>query len=117
MKKSIKVVGRPVEYAFIIRDVSIDIVTLEKYMVECRNDIIDAWGETGSGQTFPNSGDQMFEVVLKDKISNVTLNARANVIELVAKMGGKIIKDIKVERAKRGKKSYISDIIFFKEAL
>lgn len=119
MKKSIKVIGRPVEYAFIIRDVNIDIITLEKYVVECRSDITDAWGGVTSGQqtTLPNPGDQTFEVILKDKISNITLNAKANVVELIAKMGGKIIKDIKIERAKRGKKSYISDIIFFKEVI
>jgi len=118
MKKSITAVGKPVNFAYVIRDIDVDKVTVEKYSVDCRSDIIDSWGAIPSGQViFAEPGEQTLEIVLKDKISNVTLIGRANVIEMASKMGGKIIKDIKVERAKRGKKTYISDLIFFKEVV
>lgn len=115
MKKSIKVIGRPVEEVYIIKDIEIDQITLEKWSVECRSDIADAWGAIEGQVTFPNDDDKILEIILKEKISNVKLMAKANVIETVAKMGGKIVKDIKVERAKKGKKNYLGDIIFFKE--
>lgn len=118
MKKSITVVGKHVNFAYVIKDIDIDKITVEKYSVDCRPDIVDAWGAIPSGQvTFAEPGEQTLEIVLKDKISNVTLIGRANVIEMASKMGGKIIRDIKVERAKRGKKTYISDLIFFKEVV
>ncbi len=136
MKKSIKVIGRPVEEAYVIKDIEIDQITLEKWSVECRSDIADAWGVVEEQATFPNNDyksdnktennkteskndnkpdDKTLEIILKEKISNVKLMAKANVIETVAKMGGKIIKDIKVERAKKGKKNYLGGVIFFKE--
>lgn len=118
MKKSITVVGKHVDFVYVIKDIDIDKLTVEKYSVDCMSDIIGAWGATPSGQvTFTEPGEQTLEIVLKDKISNVTLIGRANVIEMASKMGGKIIKDIKVERTKRGKKTYISDLIFFKEVV
>ncbi len=119
MKKSIKVIGRPVEEVYVIKDIEIDQITLEKWSVECRSDIADAWGAVEGQVTFPNNDDKTddktLEIILKEKISNVKLMAKANVIETVAKMGGKIVKDIKVERAKKGKKNYLGDVIFFKE--
>ena len=117
MKKSIKVIGKPVEEVYVIKDIEIDQITLEKWSVECRSDIVDAWG-TDEGQViFPNNGDKTLEIILKEKISNVKLMAKANVIQTVAKMGGKIVKDIKVERAKKGKKNYLGNVIFFKEVI
>lgn len=115
MKKSIKVIGKPVEEVYVIKDIEIDQMTLEKWSVECRSDIADAWGATEGQVTFPNSDDKILEIILKEKISNVKLMAKANVIETVAKMGGKIVKDIKVERAKKGKKNYLGGVVFFKE--
>lgn len=115
MKKSIKVIGKPTEEVYVIKDIEIDQITLEKWSVECRSDIADAWGAVEGQVTFPNSDDKILEIILKEKISNVKLMAKANVIETVAKMGGKIVKDIKVERAKKGKKNYLGDVIFFKE--
>lgn len=117
MKKSIKVIGRSVEEVYVIKDIEIDQITLEKWSVECRADIADAWGSTVTEEkvTFPNNDDKILEIILKEKISNVKLMTKANVIQTVAKMGGKIVKDIKIERAKRGKKNYLGDIIFFKE--
>ncbi len=117
MKKSIKVIGRPVEEVYVIKDIEIDQITLEKWSVECRSDIADAWGAIEGQVTFPNDDDKILEIILKEKISNVKLMAKANVIETVAKMGGKIVKDIKVERAKKGKKNYLGNVIFFKEAI
>ena len=116
MKKSIKVIGRPVEEAYVIKDIEIDQITLEKWSVECRSDIADAWG-TIEGQATLDNDDKTLEIILQEKISNVKLMAKANVIETVAKMGGKIVKDIKVERAKKGKKNYLGDVIFFKEVI
>lgn len=116
MKKSITIIGKPVDYVYIVKDVNIDSVTMEKYGADCRNTIDNAWGGGSSGQTtFANSEDQVLEIILKDKISNVTLTARPNVIEIVSRLGGKIIKDFSVERTKKGKKTYISNIEFFKE--
>lgn len=117
MKKSIKVIGRPVEEVYVIKDIEIDQITLEKWSVECRSDIVDAWGTNEEQTTFPNNDDKTLEIILIEKISNVKLMAKANVIETIAKMGGKIVKDIKVERAKKGKKNYLGDIIFFKDVL
>jgi len=114
------VIGKKAEHAYVIKDIDIDKVTIEKYDVECRNTIDDAWGAalpSSDQSTFPDHNDKIFEIVLKDKINNITLTAKPNVIETVAKLGGKIIKDFKVERAKRGKKAYLSDIEFFKEPL
>ena len=115
MKKSIKVIGKPVEEVYIIKDIEIDQITLEKWSVECRADIADAWVAAEGQATFPSNDDKTLEIILKEKISNVKLMAKANVIQTVAKMGGKIVKDIKVERAKKGKKNYLGNIVFFKE--
>lgn len=116
MKKSVKVVGKIVDFVYIIKDIDVDKVTLEKYNAKCATDIVDAWGIESSGQTtFMEPGEQILEISLEDKISNVTIIAKAPVVEKIAKMGGKMIKDIVVERAKRGKKVYLSDIILFKE--
>lgn len=116
MKKSITIVGKVVDHAYVIRDIDIDKITLDQYSVECSSGIVDAWGASSSEQiSFLEPGEQVLEVVLKEKINHVTLTARAPVIEMASRMGGKIIKDIKVERAKRGKKVYLSDIILFKE--
>lgn len=128
MKKSITVVGKRVNHAYVVRNIDVDKVTIEKYEVDCRSDIAKAWedtealGETGkerinSQTTFPNCDEQTFEIVLKDKISEVTLKARANVVEVAAKAGGKIIKDFVVERPKGGRTAYLIDLIFFKEAV
>ena len=120
LTKSITVIGKKVQHAYIIKDIDIDKVTIEKYGVECRNTIDDAWTAVPSSSdqsTFPGHNDKIIEVVLKEKINNITLAARPNVIEMVAKLGGKIIKDFKVERTKRGKKTYLSDIEFFNECV
>lgn len=116
--KKITVVGKPpIDYVYVIRDIDVDRITLEKFQVECRTNIDSAWGIVDKQITFSEAGEQNIEVILKDKISNVTMFASANVIEMASKMGGKIIKDIKVERAKRGKKVYLIDLILFKEAI
>lgn len=111
-KKSITIIGKSVEFAYLIKDVNIDQVSLEKYSVKCGNDIASAWEKS----TSENSDDQVLEVVLQEKISNVTLAARANVIDVASKNGGKIIKDFGIDRPKRSKKTYISKLIFFEEA-
>lgn len=112
------IIGKKVECAYVIKDIDVDKVTIEKYIVDCRENIEDAWRITSPSSdqsSFPEHNDKIFEIVLKDKINNITLTAKPNVIEMVARLGGKIIKDFKVERAKRGKKAYLSDIEFFNE--
>lgn len=113
MKKSITIMGKKVDHVYIIRDIDIDKVTVEKYDVECRSDIENAWMAAGEQATSPDSGDQTWEIILKEKLSNTTLKAKPNVIEMAATMGGKIIKDIVTERTKKGKTVYLSDIILF----
>jgi len=110
-KKSITTIGKTVDYAYIIKDVNIDNVSLEKYAAKCSSDIESAWANPSS----ENSEDQIVEVVLQEKISNITLLAKANVVDIASKNGGKIIQDFITEVPKRGKKVYISELIFFKE--
>ncbi len=111
IKKSITIVGKPVDFAYVIKDVNVDEVGLERYIVKCSNDIESAWGDTSN-----DSDDKILELVLQEKVSNVNLTARANVIEIASKNGGKIIKDYATNRAKSGRKVYMSELIFFKEA-
>ena len=118
MTKSLTVIGKKVQHAYVIKDIDVDKVTIEKYGVECRSTIDDAWGTTSPSSdqsTFPDHNDKILEVVLKEKINNITLAAKPNVVEIAARLGGKIIKDFKVERTKRGKKAYLTDIEFFNE--
>jgi hypothetical protein len=44
------------------------------------------------------------------------MNARSPVIAIAAKNGGKIIKDFVMDKSKGGRKTYISELIFFQEA-
>ena len=119
MKKSMTVMGNIVDHVYIIRDIKIGEVTLEKYSVECRNNIVSTWESVAEQATSPenqNHDDRTLEIILKDKISTVTFLAKANIIEMIAKMGGKIIKDIKVEKGKgRSQKVYLMGIELFKE--
>ncbi len=110
-KRSITVIGKPVDSVYMIKDVNVDEVGLEKYAVKCSNNIESAWEGSSS-----SSDEQVLELVLQEKISSVNLTARANVIEIASKNGGKIIKDYTTDRAKKGKKVYISELIFFDEA-
>jgi hypothetical protein len=110
-KKSITIIGKPVDFVYIIKDVNIDEIGLEKYAVKCSSDIQSAWEKSDP----ESSNEQVIEIVLQEKISNVTLTARASVIEVASKNGGKIIKDYFTDRNKRGKKVYMSELIFFKE--
>jgi hypothetical protein len=118
MKKSITVMGKIVDHVYIIRDIKIGEITLEKYSVECRNNIVSTWESVEEQSTSPgqNQDDRTIEIILKDKISTVTFLAKGNVIQMVAKMGGKIIKDIKVEKGKgKSQKVYLTGIELFKE--
>lgn len=111
-KKSITIIGKPVDCVYIIRDVNVDELCLEKYAARCGNDIEAAWG----AEEDDNSNEKTLEVVLQEKMSSVNLSARPGVVEIAAKNGGKIIKDFVTEKTKKGKKAYISELIFFKEA-
>lgn len=114
-KKSITVIGKPVDFVYMIKEVDIDKVKLEKYAAKCVGDIQSAWEsdsiEQGDGQC-----DKTMEIILQESITTVNLAARSRVIEIAAKNGGKIIKDFVTDRSKGGRKTYISELIFFKEA-
>ena len=108
--------GDIVDHIYIIRDIKIGEMTLEKYSVECRNNIVSTWESIDEQVTLQGQDNKRVEIILKDKISTVTFLAKANMIEMVAKMGGKIIKDIKVEKGKgRSQKVYLTGIELFKE--
>ena len=109
IKRSITIVGEPVDFVYIIRDIDIDQIRLEKYSVKCSSDIESAW-EDGQCDDPKN---RTIEVVLQDKISEINLVSRPEVVEIAAKNGGKIIKDFTVEKAKKGKKAYLSGLTFF----
>ena len=113
LKKSITIIGKSVNFVYVIKDVNIDEVSLEKYAVKCSNSIETAWGD----EKGTNPEEQTIEVVLQDKMTGVNLPARPGVIEIAAKNGGKIIKDFVMEKTKKGKKVYMSELIFFKEAI
>lgn len=118
MKKSITAIGKIVDYVYVIRDIKIGEITLEKYSVECRNNIVSTWESVEEQVTSPgqNQDNRVLEIILKDKISTATFYARGNIIEMVAKMGGKIIKDIEVEKGKgKSQKVYLTSIELFKE--
>lgn len=116
MKKSITVIGKIVDCVYVIRDIKIGEITLDKYSVECRNNIVSTWESVEEKETSQNQDNRTLEIILKDKISTVTFYARGNIIEMVAKMGGMVIKDIKVEKGKgKSQKVYLTDIELFKE--
>lgn len=121
MKKSITVIDKKVQYVYVIKDINIDQVTMEKFNVDCRENIEDAWGLISSHSydqsSFLDNNNKTFEIILKDKVGNVTLTAKPDVIEIVAKLGGKIIKDFNVEKVKRGKRIYLTGIEFFNEPI
>ncbi len=109
IKRSVTIVGEPVDFVYIIRDIDVDKIRLEKYSVKCSNNIESAWGD-GQGN---DHKDRTIEVVLQDKISEINLASRPEVIGVAAKNGGKIIKDFTIEKAKKGKKAHLSGLIFF----
>jgi hypothetical protein len=114
-KKSITIIGKPVDFVYIIKEVDVDKVKLEKYAVKCVGDIQDAWENTPA-ENCNGQCDKTMEIILQENITTVNLTARSPVIEIAAKNGGKIIKDFVTDRSKGGRKTYISELIFFKEA-
>jgi hypothetical protein len=117
--KSITIIGKPVEYVYLIKDINIDKIMLDKYATECRNNIVSTW-ESVEEQANPDQSqdNRKLEIILKDKISTATFYARGNIIEMMAKMGGMIIKDISVEKGKgRSQKVYLIGIDTFKETI
>lgn len=118
MKKSITVIGKIVDCVYVIRDIKIGEITLDRYSVECRNNIVSTWESVEEKETSPgqNQDNRILEIILKDKISTVTFYAKGNIIEMVAKMGGMVIKDIKVEKGKgKSQKVYLTGVELFKE--
>lgn len=107
-KKSITVIGQKVQYAYLIKDIEIDSVILEKYAVECQEDIQAAWGAS-------NSNTKTMEIVLTERVQTIKMLAKPGIIEMVSKNGGKIIKGFATEKAKRGNKVYIREFEFFVE--
>ena len=113
-KKSITVLGKPVDFVYIIKDVDVDKVRLEKYAAKCVGDIQSAWENIGTEQC-TDQCEKTMEIILQESITTINLAARANVIGIAAKNGGKIIKDFVTDRSKGGRKTYISELIFFEE--
>jgi len=105
-KKSITVIGPKVQYAYLIKDIEIDSIILEKYAVECREDIQEAWEDSST---------RAMEIVLIEKVQTIKMLARPNIIETVSQSGGKIIKAFVTEKAKKGPKVYICELEFFVE--
>ena len=114
-KKSITIIGKPVRSVYVIKEVDVDKVKLEKYAVKCVGDIQDAW-ENVPNEQCNGQCEKTMEIVLQESITTVNLTARSPVIEIAAKNGGKIIKDFVTDRSKGGRKTYISELVFFKEA-
>ncbi len=114
-KKSITIIGKPVKSVYVIKEVDVDKVKLEKYAVKCVGDIQDAW-ENDQNEQCNGQYEKTMEIVLQESITTVNLTARSPVIEIAAKNGGKIIKDFVTDRSKGGRKTYISELVFFKEA-
>lgn len=114
MNRSLKVIGKPVDYVYIIKEINLDRVTLDKYNVECIQDVSSSWE---SSENIPIDEEREMEIIIKDKTSNVTLAVKGPVLENLSKMGGQIVKDINIERAKKGKKVYLSSVELFKEAV
>lgn len=115
IKRSIKVLGKPVDFVYIIKDVDVDKVKLEKYSAKCVGDIQSAWESIDTEQG-ADQREKVMEIVLQENITTINLAARSPVIEIAAKNGGKIIKDFVTDRSKGGRKTYISELVFFKEA-
>lgn len=115
-KKSITVIGKPVDFVYIIKEVDVDKVKLEKYAVKCVGDIQSAWESIPTEQC-NGQHEKTMEIVLQESITTVNLAARSRVIEIAAKNGGKIIKDFVTDKSKGGRKTYISELIFFEEAI
>jgi hypothetical protein len=116
VKKSITVIGKPVDFVYIIKEVDVDKVKLEKYAAKCVNDIQSAWESIPDEQGSEKS-DKVMEIVLQESITTVNMTARSPVIAIAAKNGGKIIKDFVMDKSKGGRKTYISELIFFTEAI
>ncbi len=115
-KKSITIIGKPVDFVYIIKEVDVDKVKLEKYAAKCVGDIQNAWEDVLDRQS-NDLCDKTMEIVLQESITTINLAARSPVIEIAAKNGGKIIKDFVTDRSRGGRKTYISELIFFKEAV
>lgn len=112
-KESITViehVGQKIQHAYLIKDIEIDSVILEKYTVECREDIQSAWDVS-------ENSTKTMEIVLTKKVQTIKMLAKPGIIETVSKNGGKIIKGFATEKAKRGNKVYIRELEFFVEAV
>lgn len=117
-KKTINIIGQRVQCVYVIKDIELENVILEKYTVKCHDNIDSAWGVTKDGQeTFVGDGSKTIEVTLVEKISTIKLLAKPGIIEIASKSSGKIIKDFTTQKAKRGNKVYITELEFFVEAV
>jgi hypothetical protein len=105
--RSITIIGQPVQEVYMIREINMDRITLDQYDVDCRGDIESSWSS--------NEDDKIFEIILKEKRSVVTLPAKATIIEQAPKLIGKIIKNFNTERTKKGRKTFICGFDFFEE--
>ncbi len=108
-KKTINIIGQRIQHAYIIKEIDIENIIIDKYTVECHDNIDSAWGVTKDGQgTFSGDDSKTIEVTLVEKVLTVKLPAKPNIIEIASKNGGRIIKNFTAEKSKKGKKVVIT---------
>ena len=95
-----------IDYVFIIKNIDVDKITVDKFEVDCRDKIEDAWDNSRSLH-------RMIVVKLTEKISTITLLANAKAIEKAVEYSGQIIKNIVVTRPPKVKKVRLTDIELF----
>lgn len=110
-KKSITVVidndeDPNIDYVFIIKSINVDKITVDKFDIDYRYEIENAWDNSGSIH-------RKIVVKLVEKISTITLVANAKAIEKAVEYSGQIIRNIVVTRPPKARKVRISDIELF----
>ncbi len=94
-----------IDYVFIIKNIDVDKITVDKFGVDCRNEIEGAWDNECSVKSVV--------IKLTEKISTITLMASAKAIEKAVEHSGQIIKNIIVTRPPKAKKVRLTDIELF----
>ena len=95
-----------IDYVFIIKNIDVDKITVDKFEVDCRDEIENAWDNSGSLR-------KNMIVKLTDKMATMTLIAHPKAIEKAVENLGLIVKDVIIVRPPKAKKVRISDIELF----
>lgn len=110
VKKSITTKNSKISHAFVIKEINMNKITIDKFDVDCRKDIEESWGNI----SYPEEEKKM-EVVLRERIAIITLEGRPDAIETAVNNAGQVIKDVIFDKTPKGKKVYISNIELFQE--